>query len=528
MSAALGNRCPQCGAALDPASAEGLCPRCLVAMNLGVETEVPQGEVPSEPKGGGGARPATPSPAEIAPHFPQLEIVECLGRGGMGVVYKARQPHLDRLVALKILAPEKEKEAAFAERFAREAQTLARLSHQNIVTIYDFGKVDGLYYLLMEYVNGVSLRQLLQARTITPEEALAIVPRICEALQYAHEHGVVHRDIKPENVLLNQEGLVKIADFGIAKVTGTASDQAKITEGQVIGTAAYMAPEQLEHPQTVDRRADIYSLGVVFYEMLTGELPLGKFAAPSCKAPIDLRLDGVVLKALEKTPERRYQQASALKTDVETIASSSGSGTGAAANKARASRRGRQAASYALAGLCLCLLFGLAAFWRHPATGDAAEFCREGWGLWQSGEVEQARTKFNQAIKLAPGSIDPWNGLGWSNLRAGNHPAAEKAFQKALSLEPDYGSALNGLGMVYFVQKKFQLAETNLLLAARTAPAAHYGLASLYLLEGNFEQAEKWARSAIDFGEGDELVRQVLQAAQEKSVSDELRKMLQP
>jgi hypothetical protein len=197
---------------------------------------------------------------------------------------------------------------------------LARLNHPYIIILHDFGKVDGLFYLLMEYVDGVSLRQLLQSKKLRPEAALAIVPKMCEALQFAHEHGVVHRDIKPENVLLDKEGRVKIADFGIAKMVGAEAGQPAITrDEQVIGTPHYMAPEQVEKPQRVDHRADIYSLGVVFYEMLTGELPLGKFAPPSQRVQIDVRLDEVVLHALEKDPERRYQQASQVKTDVETI-----------------------------------------------------------------------------------------------------------------------------------------------------------------------------------------------------------------
>jgi serine/threonine protein kinase len=258
---------------------------------------------------------------ELAGLFPQLEIVELLGQGGMGAVYKARQPALDRWIALKVLPPRSAAKPDFPERFNREARALARLSHQNIVAVHDFGKLDGLFYFLMEYVDGVSLRQLLQGAKLTPEEALAIVPKICDALQYAHEHGVVHRDIKPENVLLNKEGQVKIADFGIAKIVeGESPGRPPITqEQQVIGTPHYMAPEQVEKPQQVDHRADIYSLGVVFYEMLTGELPLGKFAPPSRKMQVDVRLDEVVLRALAKEPELRYQHASEVKTAVETI-----------------------------------------------------------------------------------------------------------------------------------------------------------------------------------------------------------------
>ena len=243
---------------MPPSALRGLCPECMLALGAASQTDTGGGTGPHGTK----AAPSPPAkPEEISKHFPQLEILECLGRGGMGVVYKARQPRLDRLVALKILAPEKEQDAKFAERFAREAKALARLNHPNIVTIYDFGEADGMFYLLMEYVDGVTLRQLLQTRKIAPEEALSIVPKICDALQFAHELGVVHRDIKPENVLLDKQGRVKIADFGIAKIVGgtflSPSDgervsgrtgEGKLTQDQVLGTPNYMAPEQMEHP----------------------------------------------------------------------------------------------------------------------------------------------------------------------------------------------------------------------------------------------------------------------------------------
>ncbi len=315
---ASGAKCPQCGTALSPDAPEGLCPRCLVAENMRATAQF-TGAEPASAAASGPVAPPLP-PEEIAQKFPQLEILECLGRGGMGVVYKARQPRLDRLVALKILAPGKEKDPQFAERFTREAQALARLNHPNIVMVHDFGESGGLYYLLMEYVDGVNAREMLAGGKIAPAQALAIVPRICEALQYAHEQGVVHRDIKPENVLVDKQGRVKIADFGIAKMLGNESGPTFYTKGQqVMGTPYYMAPEQLERPSEVDHRADIYSLGVVFYEMLTGELPMGRFAPPSHKVQMDVRLDEVVLRTLEKEPQRRYQHASQVKTAVETI-----------------------------------------------------------------------------------------------------------------------------------------------------------------------------------------------------------------
>src|SRR5262249_33439919 len=155
-----------------------------------------------------------------------------------------------------------------------------------------------LYYLLMEFVDGVNLRQLIRTGKLPPQEALKIVPQVCEALQFAHDEGVVHRDIKPENILLDKKGRVKIADFGIAKMLGRKPAEYTLTgPWQVVGTLHYMAPEQMEKPLTVDHRADIYSLGVVFYEMLTGELPLGRFVPPSQKVQVDIRLDEVVLHA---------------------------------------------------------------------------------------------------------------------------------------------------------------------------------------------------------------------------------------
>ncbi len=272
-----------------------------------------------EPAGG---KPAfVPPPVEeLGKLFPQLEIVELLGQGGMGAVYKARQPRLNRFVALKILSPEKQKDPQFAERFEREARALAWLNQPHIVTVYDFGEMQGTFYLLMEFVDGLSLRQLMQQRRLASSEALAVVIQICQALQYAHEQGVIHRDIKPENILIDKKGQVKIADFGIAKLLEPEPKDISLTgAADVVGTPHYMAPEQIEKPQTVDQRADIYSLGVVFYEMLTGELPLGNFQPPSQKVQVDVRLDEVVLHALEKEPERRYQKASEVKTAVETI-----------------------------------------------------------------------------------------------------------------------------------------------------------------------------------------------------------------
>jgi tRNA A-37 threonylcarbamoyl transferase component Bud32 len=320
----------ECGGQRPAETPQGLCRQCL--MKLGQsggsktnqdDTSADQSDIPTNVTPPAGFVP--PRPAELEKQFPQLEILELLGQGGMGVVYKARQRQLDRLVALKILPPHIGQTEAFAERFTREAKSLARLSHPRIVMIYDFGHTEsGLYYFIMEYVDGTDLRRVIQTGELSASETLTIIPQICEALQYAHEEGIVHRDIKPENILLNRKGQVRIADFGLAKLLDRPAtrDTSTLTRvGQRMGTPHYMAPEQIEHPSGVDHRADIYSLGVVFYEMLTGELPLGRFAPPSQKAQVDVRLDNVVLRTLEKEPERRYQHISEVKSDVEAISS---------------------------------------------------------------------------------------------------------------------------------------------------------------------------------------------------------------
>ncbi len=301
--------CPQCQSPIPSDAPGGLCPGCILLGVAGLTN-------PSQTHAAN-----APTIEEVAAAFPELEILDLIGQGGMGVVFRARQPRLDRIVALKILPPPLAAQPGFAARFTREARVLARLAHPHIVAIYDFGESAGFFYLTMEYVNGVNLRAAMRAG-VTPEQALLLVPRICEALQFAHDHGVLHRDIKPENILLDATGTPKLADFGIAKLAGETTPATGLTAtGSTLGTAAYMAPEQVEKPATVDHRADIYSLGVVFYEMLTGELPLGRFAAPSEKSSVNRGVDEVVMRALEKERERRQQSATEMRTQVEDLRS---------------------------------------------------------------------------------------------------------------------------------------------------------------------------------------------------------------
>ncbi|MEM8734942.1 MAG: serine/threonine-protein kinase, partial [Planctomycetota bacterium] len=200
--------CESCGAQLE---ASGECQPCLLQLGMSAAGAKPPGQQE--------LLAVLPPLEELNQEFPGFELVRLIGRGGMGAIYQARQMNLDRGVAIKIIASEVSGDPAFIERFEREAKTLARLSHPHVVTVYDFGRTsNGMAYLIMEYVDGINLREAMNAGSVEPREALGMVSRICDALQYAHDKGVVHRDIKPENILLSEEGNLKVADFGIAKI----------------------------------------------------------------------------------------------------------------------------------------------------------------------------------------------------------------------------------------------------------------------------------------------------------------------
>lgn len=265
-----------------------------------------------------------PDLEELARLLPGYEMIALFGRGGMGAVYQARQRSLDRIVAIKLLPSEIGANPALAERFTAEARILARLNHPNIVSVHESGETsEGHFYFVMEYVEGHSLAENIKAGSLTPPRAIEIAGKVCDALRYAHEQGIVHRDVKPGNILLGADGRIKLADFGIARLTLPDGPANGTRTGTVIGTPEYMAPEQLEG-STVDERADLYAVGVVLYEMLCGEVPRGAFLPPSQRVPVDPKLDEIALKAMRPLPVERYQTAADLKTDLERVAASAG------------------------------------------------------------------------------------------------------------------------------------------------------------------------------------------------------------
>ncbi|QDF05489.1 serine/threonine-protein kinase [Myxococcus xanthus] len=259
--------------------------------------------------------------------LPGLELLEMLGRGGMGEVWLARQQSLGRTVAVKLLPPRLAKDPEFVTRFEKEATALAALNHPHIIQIIDRGVAGEHYYFVMEYVEGRSLREAMSAG-LTPEKGIKLLLAVARAIECAHDKGIIHRDLKPENILLDGRGHVKVADFGLAGIRAPDSRLQLTATSVAMGTLNYMAPEQRRDAKNVDGRADLFSLGVILYEVLTGELPLGRFKLPSSKVPgLDPRVDSVVDRLLEQDPAARYEKASELCAALEAmIATSSAPG----------------------------------------------------------------------------------------------------------------------------------------------------------------------------------------------------------
>jgi len=258
--------------------------------------------------------------------IPGYRLERLVGKGGMGEVHQAVQLSLGRVVALKLLARELADDPTFVARFDKEAAALAALNHPNVVAIVDKGKADNTYYLVMEFVDGPSLREVSKSPLLDISGALRIIMEISRAIDYAHNRGVIHRDLKPENILFDEQagGIPKVTDFGLATFFESTPHTKRfdVTQTHVsMGTLSYMAPEQRVDAKNADHRADIYSLGVLLYELLVGEVPVGNFDPPSHKRPgVDRRIDAIVARCLKTNPDDRYQRVSELMADLEPFA----------------------------------------------------------------------------------------------------------------------------------------------------------------------------------------------------------------
>ncbi len=256
-----------------------------------------------------------PESADLAPFFPGYEIEGLIATGGMGAVYCAVQKSLERTVAIKILPQEFSQDAAFCAGFEAEAKAMARLNHPNLIGVYDFGEVNDMLYIIMEYVPGQSLFHSAHGQAIDPDEVIRLVSGICDGLAHAHANGIVHRDIKPSNILLDLNAQPKIGDFGLARPV-----ERKAVEGEeIFGTPHYTAPEVCTSPASVDYRADIFSIGVLLHELLTGRLPADDPRPASVIIHCDPRFDAIIRRATDPLPERRYANAGEISKDLRAI-----------------------------------------------------------------------------------------------------------------------------------------------------------------------------------------------------------------
>jgi len=305
-----------------------------------------------------------PLPEELAKLLPAgaYEVTDFLGAGGMGAVYKGTQIRLKRPVAIKIMRRDVGKDHDFEARFEREAQAMAKLNHPNIISVIDFGEAGPDYlFIVMELVDGTDLMDVIRSKQMTQEMALTLLPQICDALQFAHDHGIVHRDIKPSNIMLTRDGRVKMADFGLAKHFDHADSGFRTQTGTGMGTPDYAAPEQFDPTTPVDHRADIYALGVMIYQMITGALPRGVWRPPSQRAQVSTHWDAVVSRAMQNDPSERYQKASEVKMELSSIplvGAGRASGPSAAANSPQTALGGPNALPKSRAPLIIGLIAG--------------------------------------------------------------------------------------------------------------------------------------------------------------------------
>ena len=255
-----------------------------------------------------------PSPEELHELLPAYDVLAFIAKGGMGAVYKAHQKSLERDVAIKILPREFGEDEEFRKRFEDEAKAMAKLNHPNLISVYDFGEVDHMPYIVMEFVDGKSLHYSAHGKAIEQNEVARLVTGICEGLAHAHEAGILHRDIKPANILLDGKKRPKIGDFGLARVADESEG-----DSVIYGTPDYTAPEVVKKPSAVDTRSDVFSTGVILYELLTGKLPEKTYVPASQVEDVDPRFDKIVRRATHPSPMLRFADGEAMAKDLKQL-----------------------------------------------------------------------------------------------------------------------------------------------------------------------------------------------------------------
>lgn len=382
------------------------------------------------------------------------KILEQIGKGGMGIVYKALDLHLDRIVAIKVLAPDSVGDEVAQERFLREARAAAKLSHTNITTIHSIEQVDNTYFIDMEFVEGQTLGKLIKTQRLQLPETLNIAIQLAAGLEKAHQQQVVHRDIKPDNIMLSSTGVLKIMDFGLAKVKG----QDRLTqEGVSMGTIDYMSPEQISHEHEIDHRSDIFSFGTLLYELLTGDLPFKGdhdwailfSILTNAPRPIDdteltipPELSALVFKCLEKQPDQRYQSISEVLAELKSIRN--------AINKTDELKSNKTNSFLAVSVIVILisLLFG-AWYLSTSSFYSASELNTKAVLLSKEENYGKAKILLLQAIQKDSTFSPAWANLGSIFQNVSQLDSAVLCYRKAIDYDPKNIPAYIPLARIY-------------------------------------------------------------------------------
>lgn len=401
----------------------------------------------------------TPEAAMLGTRLGRYQIESMLGRGGMGLVYRARDTVLDRDVALKLVPPDMLSDAERRARFVREARSAAAAAHANIAAVYDVGEADGQVFLAMELVEGETLRRRIRRGALSPEDSIVVARGIARGLAKAHEKGIVHRDLKPDNVIVGEALHVKLLDFGLAKLreVGIVSGSSRAAEGtltydgRVLGTPSYMSPEQAKG-KAVDARTDLFSFGVVLYEMLSGERPFRgdsaieilsavmRDAAAPLPASVPAELSSIVMRCLEKDPDKRYASAKDVLTDLEALETSSLSGLRAPARVAETSRSIHPASKARKLGRRFLMVAAVVGAFAVARTRPSAPTGHTASAAPTATSGARAVTDHPRPRSTNPSALAAY-GSGLQNFRDGSVAFAAHEFERAAMLDPELAAA---------------------------------------------------------------------------------------
>ena len=426
----------------------------------------------------------------------RYEVKEVLGRGGMGVVYRVYDRILKEDIALKVLLPRLMQSERAVEMFYNEARISLSLTHQNIVRIRDIGETDKVKFISMELLNGVNLRDWMAhqrslSNEIAVEETTNVIKQVCNGLSYAHRF-TVHRDIKPENIMVLENLQIKITDFGIAKLLSPIELSSTVISA---GTVYYMAPEQYLQGSEVDHRSDIYSVGVLLYELLVGRLPIGRFKVPSqLRSDLPSIVDHIVSKALEFEPGDRYKNVDEMKNDILIMEDQIKQ-----KEEAVPSQRPVQKASLDVEKVDL--------------NKDFFFHFNLGLRFQKQRKYRLAIDQYRRAIDIQPNFAQAYNNLGGVYFLSGSYPEAVEEYKKAIELKPDYAEAYYNLAMVYEATGEINRAIDSYKMVIGVRPdheRAHQGLGGAYKSLKDYSKAAKEYRRALKINPHDPITHNLL------------------